>query len=92
MWLLVWVAASAGGLEPRRHHGSQKATGPSWLTEGLGTLARVSSLEAEGQPPLGGALQGTGQQWPHHLNPGLGEGDDSILRPPASSLGLTVQE
>lgn len=94
------VAVSLGGGGSRRvgtqeaawQPESHRAEPPHWLMEGPGTLARVLSLEAEGPASVGGALQETGQRRPHHLNPGLGEGDDSILRPPPASLSLTVQE
>lgn len=94
------VAVSLGGGGSRRvgtqeaawQPESRRAEPPHWLMEGPGTLARVLSLEAEGPASVGGALQETGQRRPHHLNPGLGEGDDSILRPPPASLSLTVQE
>lgn len=70
---------------------ARKPQGRAGSRRGLGPSHGCHLWKQKAQLPLGGVLQGTGQRWPHHLNPGLGEGDDSILRPPASSLGLTVR-
>lgn len=71
---------------------ARKPQGRAGSQRGLGPSPGCHLWKQKAQLSLGGVLQGPGQQWPCHLDPGLGEGDDSILRPPPSSLGLTVQE
>lgn len=71
---------------------ARKPQGRAGSQRGLGPSPGCHLWKQKAQPSLGGVLQGPGQRWPCHLDPGLGEGDDSILRPPPSSLGLTVQE
>lgn len=78
------------GVGTRRQHSSQKATGLSlhlWFQEGVGTFTQCRPWEQEARPVLGGVLGGAGQWWLCPLDPRLGEGEDSILRPP-QSLGL----
>lgn len=71
---LAGGGAAAGGLGPRRQHGSQKAAGLNlhlWFLEGAGPPTEVSSLGQKASHPGEEELERQGGDGPIPSTPGL---------------------